>query len=413
MFENKFHINHITTRMILAGMVIMLAACSAVPTAEPVPQTSIIFMLPAEDEDFYTRLVGKFNQTHPEIKVELKPYVGRRPADQPWDVRIISRQIVFNEDDPADTEFMELDQFIAKDGGFDGNDYYPGTLESFSVEGKLKAMPFGVDPTVMFYNRDLFDLSQVSYPQTGWTWDEFLQKASAITVASQGVYGYVSGSNHEDAFFFIFQHGGRLMDESGKPTFTDPLTVEAVRWYGGLYYEYMVAPTPDTIGDLYVSNDATEAAIVSGRTGMWMGSYSGWQGDETVGAYKFKTGAAPLPVDQVPFTVATFSGYVISSQTASPDASWAWIKFLCDEVPYNLLPARRSQAESSTYESYVGANIAQAGRDAMASATLVSGFMNLDSFGNIELFMRAIEDVVNGDKTASEALGEAQALAER
>ncbi len=397
--------------LILAGL--LLGACQPRPTPAPLVTDTIAFAFPSADTAYYRALLVKFNQQHPEIGVDLLPRDGGY-GDVAWDVRVISRRIVTNPDNPASADFLSLDAFIAQNPTFDRADYYPGTLEAFTDQGKLKALPYGLDPEVMFYNKDLFDQRQVAYPQAGWTRDDFLQKASALSDPAQGVYGYVSDNEHEDAFFFAMQHGGRLADDSGKPTLSDPLTVEAMTWYGRLFHEYRVAPTPDVIGDLYVSSEAYAAAIVSGRTGMWMGPYSNWIGDETVGKYKFRLGAAPLPKDAQPFTLAMFEGYAVSPGAAAPEACWAWITFLSGEMPNRLLPARRSLAESQTYINLTGSEVAQAGRDSLADARLVNRFGGgMGQFGAQEAFFWAVEQIVNGEMTAAQALAQAQIRAEQ
>jgi hypothetical protein len=38
-----------------------------------------------------------------------------------------------------------LDPFIEQDESFDLSDFYPATLETFTIEGKTWAIPYGVD----------------------------------------------------------------------------------------------------------------------------------------------------------------------------------------------------------------------------------------------------------------------------
>ena len=68
----------------------------------------------------------------------------------------------------------------------------PVRWKPFRLEGKQYAVPFGVDPWVMFYNKDLFDHYTVAYPQPGWDWTDFLAQAQALRHPEDSIYGYAS-----------------------------------------------------------------------------------------------------------------------------------------------------------------------------------------------------------------------------
>ena len=59
-------------------------------------------------------------------------------------------------------------------------DLHPSAAAHFSQEEERWAIPVGMDVVVMYYNVDLFDQYGVPYPELGWTWEDFFEKAIAL-----------------------------------------------------------------------------------------------------------------------------------------------------------------------------------------------------------------------------------------
>ena len=58
---------------------------------------------------------------------------------------------------------------------------YGGLIEALTVDGNVYALPFRSDVWILYYNKDLFDEAGVEYPTNDMTWDEFAEKARALT----------------------------------------------------------------------------------------------------------------------------------------------------------------------------------------------------------------------------------------
>lgn len=69
-------------------------------------------------------------------------------------------------------------------------------IRSYSDAGELLALPMWINNYVSLYNKDIFDLFGVSYPEDGLTWDEMRDLAALITRAYEGVTykGYAFGN---------------------------------------------------------------------------------------------------------------------------------------------------------------------------------------------------------------------------
>lgn len=398
-----------TWAVLLLLLLPTISGCAeaAIP-AEPV---TIAFAYATSDHEYYEPLVQEFNESHPYITVELGSASGD-DADvfiiTPFDLSELLAQ----------DAILSMDPFIEQDESFDLSDFYPGTVELCTREGELWAIPAGVDVTVLYYNQDLFDEYDVPYPELGWTWDDFLTSALALRDPAADVFGYAIIQEFIDPLPFIYQHGGRILDDLENPTrttFDDPSTIEALEWYAGLIHEHDVVPGPDQAYDL---GGSVESGVYLGKVGMWTGWLTDRGGGGGVEAtwpaeWKMRWGMVPLPRDVRSATLTFVVGYAISRQSTQPDACWQWIAFLSRQVraPYGLTPARRSLAESSAYEQFVGSDVASIARVSMENALLLSP--SLVEFIQPYVYGTAIDAIISGRSTPEEALTRAQQQAER
>lgn len=418
----SFEHPHTTTYLVACLIVALLAGC-AQPTSSPEPIT-ITFAYPEVDADYYAEAARRFHEQHPDITVELLPVnwdVLRNLDAENIDAFVTTPFAMFGLLEQGD--ILSLDPFVEQDRSLDLSDYYPGAVELLTVENKMWAVPYGVDPVVMFYSRDLFDQHNAPYPEIGWTWEDFLNAGLSITDPDARIYGYTTigtttDPTYPDAAFFVYQHGGRLFDSLQGPTrttFDDALTIEAVEWYARLYQEYDVAPTPQEARRTFGGGQyAIYDGLRHGNVGMWNGSFSERGGMTWPVEWFMNWGMAPLPQDAQFITQADVEGYAIHAQTPHPDACWKWIVFLSQpalsnvQQPHRLMPARRSVAESAAYGQLVGVDVAAVLRTSMENAVMI----DLVAFARFEdamdIFGEAIGAVVDGSLTPQEALEQAQ-----
>jgi multiple sugar transport system substrate-binding protein len=394
-----------------------LSGCGgAVPTPESV---TIAFVYPEADADHYEPLVQEFSERYPYIALELRPTTWDVLADLSADDADVFAPGVFTIRRLQEQgEILSLDPFIEQDASFELADFYPGTIELLTSEGKTWAIPVGIDMNVMYYSRDLFDQYGVPYPESGWTWDDFLDSALAIRDPDAGVFGYTTIPGYADTYVFVYQHGGRIFDDPRDPTrttFDDPLTVEALEWYARLFHEYDVAPTQKEARAAFGGGQyGFYEGLRHGKAGMWMLTLSDRGGLTWPVEWYVDWGMAPLPRDVYPVTnIWGDEGYAISSQTQHPDACWQWILFLSKHMHYRLMPARRSLAESAAYEQLVGREVASVARASMENVVAVSSWNWFDFLEAMEIYEEAVDQIVNGDATPQEAMDWAQREAER
>lgn len=397
---------HLTAALVCLLIAVMGCAKST-PTPEPV---TISFAHPNYDTEHYQQLLETFNDQYPHITVELQPKrwdmlggLGAGDADCFLTSQFSLNWLV------DQGNVLNLTPLIEQDETFEPEDYYPGTMGLYTREGKTYAVPAGVDIMVMFYNQDLLDLYGVPYPDIGWTWDDFLTTGLSVRDPAADTFGYLSTVDVLDVLTFIYQHGGRFIDDLQNPsrtTFDDPMTIDAVEWYANLYQAYNIAPTQEQMREVFRGTDPRKA-ILLGQIATWsaMLSERGGQGWDL--EWDMRWGVTTLPRDQQAMTLTLVEGTFVSSQTRYPDACWTWISFLSKQLPARQTPARRSLAESDAYRDKVGANVAAVAQASMEKALLLSPEL-AEYEEALELFAQAFQAVMAGTSTADEALTWAQ-----
>jgi ABC-type glycerol-3-phosphate transport system substrate-binding protein len=372
---------------------------------------TITFAHPQADSEYYQRLLEGFYEKYPYITIDFKPqptydfgWIDTDDADT-----FVHSQFALDEL-LEDELILDLTPFIDEDQEFRADDFYPGTLSTYSRDGKTWAVPAGADVTVMFYNKDLFDARGVTYPEIGWTWDDLLSMGVQISDPDAGVFGY--GPNYEvfDPLLFVYQGGGRVFDDLQNPTtttFDDPANVEALEWFVDLIYEFNVAPSPDQIREAYSSTGGLYGGIIGGKIGMWTGTLAERGGESDSAEWPMSWGVVPMPIGEQAATLTTISAFFISAQSESPDACWQWISYISQYAPQRQTPVRRSLLESETYEQQVGAEVATAARVSMESSLLLSPKL-VEFQQALGIFQQAIEAIITLRATPEEALVHAQ-----
>src|SRR5690606_38276749 len=66
------------------------------------------------------------------------------------------------------------------------SDYYPSIPAVNQYEGGIYGLPWIAQPGVTYYNRALSEADCLDEPTAVWTWDDFMEYASALTLDTDG-----------------------------------------------------------------------------------------------------------------------------------------------------------------------------------------------------------------------------------
>jgi multiple sugar transport system substrate-binding protein len=82
---------------------------------------------------------------------------------------------------------------LIKQNGFDLHQFNQAAineLKAFGSNGELYALPFSINYSALFYNKDLFDRFGVNYPKDGMNWDEYVALAKQMSRTDGGTKYY-------------------------------------------------------------------------------------------------------------------------------------------------------------------------------------------------------------------------------
>jgi ABC-type glycerol-3-phosphate transport system substrate-binding protein len=383
-------------------------------------------------QGLYGDLIKDFEDENPDINIKLvsvEEILGLETPGQEWpddaQRRLVSAadvsDVFYSGQAARDGLLLDMQPFMESDRNFDENDFYPQTLEAFQSDGGTWAIPTDVGYRLMFVNKDAFDEAGLDYPEAGWSWEDFLATAQALTLQEGDQttqWGLVEISPY--AGQFVESRVGQMVDlESDPPVINldDPEVATALRWYTDLYLVDEVAPyyDPDEQDSSGLGIPQGYLTIEGGQAAMWPDSSS---------AYPFRLqqmnvnlGVAPFPVDEPDSATSLLqpNGLSISVGTANPEAAWRWVDYLSRQTNdlaeilggRASLPARVSVAEASGFWDEVDEELGQALQYAVdhSYTTKLTG-------GIYEPFNEAFEAVMAGDKTVEAALADAQIAAE-
>jgi multiple sugar transport system substrate-binding protein len=218
-------------------------------------------------------------------------------------------------------------------------DLYPTALEAFRWRGRQLCLPSNVSSLAVYYNRTLFQKYGVAEPRRGWTWNDLIATASALTRTADGavvkgteseggaqrvaVYGLGVEPTIIRVAPFVWSNGGEILDNAQRPTrftFDSPKAREALRNLIDLRIAYGVVPT-----DEEVEAEDDESRFANGRLAMLLSSRRVTTTFRQIKGFDWDV--APLPTYGKPTGILHSDAYCITRGSRAKDAAWKFVEF--------------------------------------------------------------------------------------
>lgn len=322
-----------TTLLVLAALMLLgLSGCGGAN------QHTISFMVSGDTAELaaYQTLVTAFEAEHPQTGINLQHI----PSEGEYRQRLAAG---FSSGEAPDVMLINYRRFgtFADQGGLEpltdylagsqliaASDFYPAALDAFQWQQDLWCIPQNVSSLVVYYNRDLFDAAGVPYPAGDWTWVDFLATAQALTRDLDGdgqidQYGVGLEPNLIRLAPFIWQNGGRLVDDQANPTrltLDEPAALDAFLWFADLQVKHHVVP--DAVAE---AAETSESRFLNGTLGMLFDSRRGVPTYRTITSFAWD--AAPLPRGRQQASILHSDGYCMAATVKDKDAAWTFIEF--------------------------------------------------------------------------------------
>lgn len=295
---------------------------------------------------------------------------------------------------------MPLDD-LAEAQGLDLSIYNEAMISGMTVDGTVRAIPYDAEPVVLYYNKDLFEAAGLEEPATGYTTEQFVEDAKALT--KDGVYGtavpptFVGGPGVPVAFA-----NGNAPVVDGELNLTDPDFVEDIQWSFDLVAEQGVAEAPQS-GD---PSDVNLQDFMAGKAAMIIDGP--WFYETLTTQTQGEVGVAVVPSDSgEPRGMIQGSGFGISQSCEDPEAAFANImKITTPEVVGEV--GRLRGTVPSVEESLAAWAEGKPESDVAAVEALLQNGTPLettDGWNQVEtVFTQYSSDGYRGNRTAEEIL---------
>lgn len=237
------------------------------------------------------------------------------------------------------------DQMTA--AGVKAADFVPSITQGLQVDGKQVALPYDVGPFMMFYNKDAFKAAGLKTPAVGWTTQEFLDDAKALTKGPK--YGFFAGSDIGAVMPWVLSESGvAAVDASGKLAMDSPAWSTTSQFYKDLITKDKVAAQIPTAN----SSSASANQFLAGNAYMTLDGP--WDLINSRALAKFEVGIAPMPAGAAGSKTWTDgSGFGVTKTCKNQDAAFKAVSVMTgvDAETYlgglgRAFPARIAQQDS-------------------------------------------------------------------
>jgi len=227
--------------------------------------------------------------------------------------------------------FLPINDLLAGDTNVSLKDFYPESVEQYTVNGKTYALPRDIAPIACIYiNKNLFDSEGLPYPTDDWTTDDLLALAKKLTKKDSA--GIVSQYGFSPGWFwpnFVFDFGTGWVDNVKKPTrfvLSSAGDKAGLKFYHDLMWVHGVSPKPG-------STDQTGSDLfMTGRTAMYSSGI--WETPQfrTITAFDWDVVMFPKTPGGKRGFMGGGSGYGIYSGTKHPKEAWEVVKCLAGDA---------------------------------------------------------------------------------
>jgi multiple sugar transport system substrate-binding protein len=276
-----------------------------------------------------------------------------------------------------------------------------------TADGKQVGLPRDLNVIALFYNKKMFDAAKVPYPDEGWDWDKLVEVAKKLTIDTNkdgkvDQWGLYTETTDMENYWssLVWQNGGDILAEDGKSTVLDqPAATGGLQFLQDLIWKHKVVPDPALFAETGDAFEQGKAAMEV--NGSWLVAT-----DEAAG---LSFGIAPLPSGPAGrATSVNPTGAVVYKASKSPDAAWAFVKYLASPAAQQKimalkasLPANNEVLSGPYSSSFDGARVLA---DALSYAHLKPSFKGYNEFTTV-LQGELDEHVFNApDETAAQAV---------
>lgn len=300
--------------------------------------------------------------------------------------------------------FIDLSSYFDS-ADFDISAYESSIVEGLQQDGKQLAVPYDLGPYVLYYNKTMFDEAGVDLPKPGWSVDEFMAAAKALT--GDGHYGFVADGTPDMWLPYVLSIGGDYIAD-GRADLTNDKVVQGFTWVTDLASKVGVAPhIPATGASNYPADQ-----FRSGNAAMYVDGP--WQLINTKNSVDFEVGLATTPAfDGQSVTTMSGTGFGVTTTCDHPEQAFQAISVIVgeDAQQYIAEAGRGFPAREASQDFWYDVAGVDGAREAIdAALETVNVYRTTPGWNRIAALLQQYGvEAFNGDKPAEQVLQEVQA----
>ncbi|MEJ2709409.1 MAG: sugar ABC transporter substrate-binding protein [Anaerolineales bacterium] len=215
---------------------------------------------------------------------------------------------------------LDLNTLMSQDTNFDGNIFYPASLQAFQRNGMQLGIPETFSTVVLVYNKDLFDQAGVAYPTEEWTWQDVIQAGQKLTDPEKGIFGLYSGLTYWEFYKKAAQNNCEFFNaDQTEVTINSPQCVDALQAMVDMVNKYHIMANEAEMGGQEDGALFMDGKLAMDLTGIWMFSeYS---------KAPFNWDIAVEPGMAKHATHFFTNAVTVFAASQHPQEAWEWVKF--------------------------------------------------------------------------------------
>jgi multiple sugar transport system substrate-binding protein len=317
----------------------------------------VVWWTPNFNEARARELVTKFQETHPDITVNLQitttdglPQRVLTALQSGAAPDIIDVQHGWVNGYAENNLVIPLDDVLQ-----DREDYVPAALDYVTKDGQLWGLPYRIESLAVIYNKGHFFEAGLDPENPPQTWDELVAAAQALSTDGRSGFAITGGGEVGNTIFrslpFIWMNGGGIISEDGTEVLVNsPETVAAVEFYTN-FYKNGQSPSSTLEND----GTANRRLFIAETVSMYQA------GQFDVNSIKTENPAIDIGVMVMPHpegqdTAAILGGwsFVVPADAKNPDEAKILLGFLSEGENQGFLtdtfPARVSAMELPRFD---------------------------------------------------------------
>ena len=276
---------------------------------------------------------------------------------------------------------------VKTDAAYDVDDLLPAMRNGLSVDGKLYAVPFYGESSMLMYRKDLADKAGITVKERP-TWPEIKELAAKIHDPKNGVYGICLrgkpgwGDNMAFLSTLVNTFGGQWFDMNWKPQLDSKPWKDAITFYVDLLKSY--GPP----GSSANSFNEILALYNEGKCGMWI--------DATIAASFISDPKQSKVADKVAFAQAP-------TMVTPKGANWLWAWSLAIPAGSKKVEAANKFITWATSKEYINLVGKEVGWGNVPTGTRKSTYENAE-FLKVAKFAAAEKLAIDSANPADQTL---------